>query len=88
MLYVLYCGSLPQVYESEAEELHRHIIWQTNKKYIDEHNTQNLGYTLAMNEFGDIVSVVYAAAVGQHSCVCCVCWVATPHGQRLLATPQ
>ena len=39
-------------------ELHRHTIWQSNKKFIDEHNEHAdvFGYTVAMNEFGDLVS--------------------------------
>ena len=47
-----------QTYENELMELHRHTIWQANKKYIDEHNSNadKFGYTLGMNEFGDLVS--------------------------------
>ena len=36
----------------------RHSVWESNKKYIDTHNddaADQLGYTLAMNEFGDLV---------------------------------
>ena len=45
-------------YQSQQEELERHVIWQSNKKYIEAHN-QNahiLGFTLKMNHFGDMVS--------------------------------
>ena len=44
-------------YETEDEELRRHVIWQSNKKYIDEHNKYSdaFGYTLGMNHFGDLV---------------------------------
>ena len=44
-------------YQSQREELERHVIWQSNKKYIEAHN-QNahiLGFTLKMNHFGDMV---------------------------------
>ena len=44
-------------YESQREELERHIIWQSNRKYIEAHN-QNahiMGFTLKMNHFGDLV---------------------------------
>ena len=43
-------------YSNELEELHRHAIWQSNKKFIDEHNANadKFGFTLAMNEFGDM----------------------------------
>lgn len=45
-------------YLSEREELERHLVWQSNVKYIEAHN-QNahiLGFTLKMNHFGDLVS--------------------------------
>ena len=47
-----------KVYTSEMEELQRHITWLSNKKFIEVHNQFNatFGYTLAMNEFGDLVS--------------------------------
>jgi cathepsin L len=40
------------------EELQHHAVWQANKKFIDEHNqnADKFGYTLAMNEYGDMVS--------------------------------
>ena len=38
----------------------RQTVWESNKKYIDTHNdnADELGFTLAMNEFGDLVSCV------------------------------
>ena len=44
-------------YSSDREELYRHTVWQSNKKFIETHNLFNhtFGYTLAMNEFGDLV---------------------------------
>ena len=46
-----------RTYESEDEELRRHVVWQSNQKYIDEHNkySDHFGYTLEMNHFGDLV---------------------------------
>ena len=41
-------------YSSEVEELRRYLIWLVNQKYVDQHNSQNLTYTLIMNEFGDL----------------------------------
>ena len=45
-------------YRSQMEELERHAIWLSNKKYIEEHNIHSdvFGYTLAMNHLGDLVS--------------------------------
>ena len=47
-----------KIYRSPREELERHVLWQSNKKFIEAHNIYNetFGYTLAMNEFGDLVS--------------------------------
>ena len=43
-------------YSSEIEELRRHIVWQSNKKYVDMHNENSakFAYTLEMNKFGDL----------------------------------
>lgn len=45
-------------YKSEVEDLSRHLVWLSNKKYIDLHNANShiFGFTLAMNHFGDMVS--------------------------------
>ena len=46
-------------YESEHMELERHLVWLSNKEYIDQHNANShiFGFTLAMNHHGDLVSV-------------------------------
>ena len=46
-------------YESDEEELSRHIIWESNRLYVENHNANadKYGYTLKMNEFADIVSI-------------------------------
>ena len=45
-------------YESQREELDRHLVWLSNREYINAHNANShiFGYTLAMNHLGDIVS--------------------------------
>ena len=55
----LWKGQHQKSYMSELEELERHTIWLSNKKYIEEHNARSdeFGYTLAMNHFGDFVSI-------------------------------
>ena len=47
-----------KTYECEHEELARYTVWVANKAYIEEHNknADTLGYTLKMNEFGDMVT--------------------------------
>ena len=43
-------------YETNLEELHRRIVWEANKKYVEEHNRNatTWGFTVAMNEFADM----------------------------------
>ena len=45
-------------YSSQLEELDRHLVWLSNKKYIDAHNANEeyFGFGLAMNSFGDLVT--------------------------------
>lgn len=44
-------------YSSDLEELERHLVWLSNKQYIDAHNANEdiMGFRLAMNTFGDMV---------------------------------
>ena len=55
-----------KVYESDMDELERHLIWLSNMKYIEGHNANQgmFGYALSMNQYGDIVSI---AAL--HTCI-------------------
>ena len=45
-------------YESQREELERHLVWLSNREYINIHNANSdvFGFTLAMNHLGDLVS--------------------------------
>ena len=53
----LWKGQHDKKYTSELEEVERHAIWLSNKKYVEEHNVhaEAFGYTLAMNYLGDLV---------------------------------
>ena len=44
-------------YSEERGELERHIVWLSNRAYIEHHNANAkiFGFTLAMNQFGDMV---------------------------------
>ena len=44
-------------YRSGLQELERHLVWVSNKEYIDRHNANAdvFGFSLAMNHFGDLV---------------------------------
>ena len=44
-------------YTTQEEELWRHVIWQSNKKYVEKHNSQKLRYILKLNIFGDMVNI-------------------------------
>ena len=49
-------------YHTEEEEKHRHMIWESNKQYVDEHNkfAEQAGFTLALNLFADLESAEFA----------------------------
>ena len=54
----LWKGQHKKTYANDLEELDRHLVWVSNKKYIETHNLNShvFGFNLAMNHFGDIVS--------------------------------
>lgn len=54
----LWKGQHQKSYNSEMHELGRHLVWLSNKKYIELHNANShmFGFTLAMNHFGDMVN--------------------------------
>lgn len=50
-------------YATEKIELARHTIWESNKKYVDNHNEHKDalgGYSLEMNEFSDMDSAEFS----------------------------
>ena len=55
-------------YSEEREELERHCVWLSNKKFIEYHNVNadTFGYTLAMNQFGDMV-MIHRSRQGMHN---------------------
>lgn len=52
-----------KTYESSLHELEHHLVWLSNKEYIDHHNANEhiFGYTLALNHLGDMVSGIVLA---------------------------
>ena len=51
-------------YSSDLEELTRHEIFESNMKYIEEHNknADKHGFTLGVNEYADLVSLLSIAS--------------------------
>jgi len=47
-------------YASEADKQYRFGIYKSNVEYIENHNSQNLGFTLGMNQFGDLTTEEFA----------------------------
>jgi cathepsin L len=41
-------------YSSEGEEYHRQRVWLSNLKFIEEFDSETEGFSVAMNEFGDL----------------------------------
>ena len=48
-------------YTSQLEEFDRHLVWLSNKKYVENHNANSdaFGYTLELNKFADMVKFYY-----------------------------
>ena len=55
-------------YATEIEELQKHVVWLSNKQFIDEHNKYEdvFGYNLKMNRYGDLVSRKNAIVIVHH----------------------
>ncbi len=60
-----------KLYPSSAEELERYVVWRSNKAYIESHNeySQEFGYSVRMNKFGDLVSQGVSRALGTCKCI-------------------
>jgi hypothetical protein len=48
-------------YATAEERQYRLGVYSKNLDYIEEHNRKNLGFILAMNEFGDLTSEEFGA---------------------------
>lgn len=48
-------------YLDVREMVESHSVWMANREYIEQHNTnaQLFGYSLRMNQFGDLVSMIF-----------------------------
>ena len=47
-----------KLYSSQGQEVDKHLVWLSNKKYIEAHNELSdvFGYTLELNRLADLVS--------------------------------
>ena len=56
-------------YTSQVEELDRHLVWLSNKKYIESHNANShiFGYTLELNKFADMVRLCMLLTLVAHA---------------------
>lgn len=58
-----YKSEFSKSYQSLEEEFNRRLIWESNLKYINNHNSEaSLGkhtFTLKMNKFGDLTQIEY-----------------------------
>ena len=43
-------------YEDDAAESVRRLVWQSNRKFVQQHNRERHSYEVEMNEFSDLVS--------------------------------
>merc|ERR1712226_852489 len=54
-----------KVYHSDEHEMAKYQTFKQNAAYINEHNMQNKGFTLALNQFADMTNDEYKAFLGQ-----------------------
>ena len=52
-------------YLDVREMVERHIVWASNREYIEQHNKNALllGYSLRMNQFGDLVKDILSTYI-------------------------
>jgi cathepsin L len=48
-----------KTYRSDVEFNHRLNVYSENLKFIEDHNRKNVGFSLAMNQFGDLTSAEF-----------------------------
>ena len=50
-------GFHKKTYSSTREEVEKHVVWLSNKEYVDQHNANAhiFGFTLNLNHLGDMV---------------------------------
>ena len=58
--WMLWKAEHQRSYSRGQEEVERHSVWLTNRELVLTHNAnwQDHGYTLALNQFADLVSLV------------------------------
>ena len=45
-----------KVYDDEAIESVRRLVWQDNWQFVQQHNSEGRSFEVEMNEFADLVS--------------------------------
>jgi len=56
LLFLNFAKTHGRVYNSSAEREFRFGIFRNNMDKINSHNAQDLGWTMAMNQFGDLTA--------------------------------
>ena len=46
-----------KVYDDEAQESVRRLVWEDNWRFVQRHNSEGHTYEVEMNEFADLVSI-------------------------------
>ena len=45
-----------KMYDDEATESVRRLVWESNWQFVQQHNSEGHSYEVEMNEFADLVS--------------------------------
>ena len=54
-----------KMYDDEATESVRRLAWESNWRFVQQHNSEGHGYEVEMNEFADLVSCVSRSSLRQ-----------------------
>ena len=54
--WVTWKSSYAKVYDDEATESVRRLVWENNWRFVQQHNSEGHSYEVEMNEFADLVS--------------------------------
>jgi len=54
--WVTWKSTYAKVYDDEAMESVRRLVWENNWQFVQQHNSEGHSYEVEMNEFADLVS--------------------------------
>jgi cathepsin L len=59
-IFSSWIGQHGKIYKNESEAIYRYSVWKDNLAKIIAHNEKNLGWTMTINQFGDLTAQEFA----------------------------